>query len=84
MGKLIDIAFGGCITILLLFFLYVVMVKMPHDDEQRRKEAEIIYSSGRQAAQKGLPETVNPYPSTQRYDEQRLHWSRGYLSEKMK
>lgn len=82
--KLVNMGFAIVLTGLILMFIYAVTIKRPYDDEQNRKQSEIIYNSGKQAAQKGLPETMNPYPATQRYDEQRLHWSRGYLSEKMK
>ncbi len=84
MDRIINIAIGIVFTALISAFFYTVVIMRPKEIENLRKESAAAYDFGKQAAQKGLPETVNPYPPTQFYQSQRLNWSMGYLSEKMK
>lgn len=84
MDRIINAGFGIALTVIITLLLYVLLVAHPKQVENHKKELEAAYNSGRFAAQKGLPETINPYPPTQFYQSERLNWSMGYLSEKMK
>lgn len=84
MDRIINICFGIVITAAISLLLYALIIVRPRQMEEIRKESEAAYNFGAQAAQKGLSETVNPYPPTQFYQTQRFNWSMGYLSKKMK